>query len=161
LERQQFLAILEPMKSLKALPDSFYPRHPVVAVGAVVIHKQRVLLVKRKYPPNKDTWAIPGGKVALGETLQQAAERELIEETGITIKAEDPVYTFDVVEYDTENRIRFHYVIIDLKARYIEGALKASDDAADAGWISSKTMTTLPVNSITRRLLKRKFGFGP
>jgi len=142
-------------------PDLVYPKHPVVAVGAVVIHNQRVLLVKRKYPPNKNTWALPGGKVELGETLQQAAEREIIEETGITIKAEDPVYTFDAIEYDAENRIRFHYVIIDLKARYIDGILKASDDAADAGWISSKKMTTLPVNSMTRRLLKRKFGFGP
>jgi 8-oxo-dGTP diphosphatase len=149
------------MTPSKALPDLFYPTHPVVAVGAVVIHNQRVLLVKRKYPPNQNSWAIPGGKVKLGETLQQAAEREIIEETGITIKAEDPVYTFDAIEYDAENRIRFHYVIIDLKARFIDGILNASDDAADAGWISSKTMTTLSVNPITRRLLKKKFGFGP
>jgi 8-oxo-dGTP diphosphatase len=155
------LAILNTMIPSKAPPDYLYPKHPVVAVGAVVFHNQRVLLVKRNRSPNKNSWAIPGGKVELGETLQQAAEREILEEAGIVIKAEDPVYTFDVIEYDAENRLRFHYVIIDLKARYIDGSLKASDDAAAAGWISSKTMITLPVNPTTRQLLKRKFGFGP
>ena len=149
------------MLTNKSKSNLTYPTHPVVAVGAVVIHNHRVLLVKRNHPPNKDTWAIPGGKLELGETLQQAAEREIKEETGIIIKAKDPVYTFDVIERDSENQICFHYVIIDLIAHYISGTPKAEDDASDAGWISPYEMSTLSVNPNTYLLLKEKFGFGP
>jgi ADP-ribose pyrophosphatase len=149
------------MPPSKSKLNPTYPTHPVVAVGAVVIHNRRVLLVKRNHPPNKDTWAIPGGKVELGETLQQAAEREIKEETGVIIKAKDPVYTFDIIERDFEDQIRFHYVIIDLIASYISGTPKAADDAVRAGWITTREMSTLPINSKTYLLLKEKFGFGP
>ncbi|MBW2439133.1 MAG: NUDIX domain-containing protein, partial [Deltaproteobacteria bacterium] len=59
----------------------------MVAVGAIVFENDRVLLVRRGQPPSQDLWAIPGGRVKLGETLQEAAEREILEETGITIRA--------------------------------------------------------------------------
>lgn len=59
-----------------------YPEQPVLAVGIVVFHDDRVLLVRRAKAPSAGLWAIPGGRVELGETLQQAAERELLEETG-------------------------------------------------------------------------------
>jgi ADP-ribose pyrophosphatase YjhB (NUDIX family) len=66
-----------------------YPDLPRVAVGAVVFKDNKVLLVKRAKPPAQGLWAIPGGSVELGETLQQAAERETLEETGIMIQAKN------------------------------------------------------------------------
>ncbi|MEE9402308.1 MAG: NUDIX hydrolase, partial [Desulfobacteria bacterium] len=105
-----------------------YPENPQVAVGAIVIKDGRVLLVKRSQPPSKGLWAIPGGRVELGETLKEAAEREIMEETGLTIRAGDPVYTFEVIKRDDTGRIRFHYVIVDLVADYLSGKLNASDD---------------------------------
>ncbi|MBN2246845.1 MAG: NUDIX domain-containing protein, partial [Candidatus Aminicenantes bacterium] len=65
--------------------DSFSA--PQVGVGAVVIKDEKILLVKRKNPPQKGQWAIPGGKVEFGETMQKAAEREILEETGLIIHA--------------------------------------------------------------------------
>jgi ADP-ribose pyrophosphatase len=137
-----------------------YPHHPRVAVGAIVFKDNRVLLVRRGKPPAKDSWAIPGGSVKIGETLQRAAEREILEETGITIQALDPVFTFEHIERDESGCARFHYVIIDLTAKYVGGEPRAGDDAAEARWLSSKEITTLRVNSKTRELLKEHFDFG-
>jgi 8-oxo-dGTP diphosphatase len=129
-----------------------------VAVGAVVIHKDKILLVKRIKDPQKETWAIPGGSVNLGETLQEAAEREIKEETGLTIKAKKPVHTFDLIERDERGAIRFHYVIIDLEADYVGGKLKSADDALDAGWFNPNELDELAVTKATLKLL-HKFGF--
>ena len=140
--------------------ENEYPNEPRVAVGAIVFKKNKVLLVRRAQAPSRDLWAIPGGRVEIGETLQKAAEREIFEETGITIQAQEPVYTFDYIDRDKTGRARFHYVIVDLKADYIRGELRAGDDAAEARWISSKEMTTIKISTKTLRLLRNRFKFG-
>ena len=95
----------------------------------------------------------------MGESLQEAAEREILEETGVTIRAGEPVFTFDMIDRDATNRIRYHYVIIDLMAEYLHGKLNASDDALSARWVSSIEIETLPVSAMTRRLLQDRFGY--
>jgi 8-oxo-dGTP diphosphatase len=137
-----------------------YPDQPRVAVGAIVFKDKQVLLVRRGKPPARDLWAIPGGSVEIGETLQRAAEREIFEETGITIQALEPVFTFDYIEWDEFGCARFHYVIVDLTADYVRGEPRAGDDAADARWVSSQEMATLKISSKTCQLLKERFGFG-
>ena len=72
-------------------PTGRYPQAPCVAVGAIVFKEDRVLLVRRGKAPSREQWAIPGGSVILGESLQQAAEREVFEETGIRILAGEPI----------------------------------------------------------------------
>ena len=139
---------------------SEYPTEPRVAVGAVVFNDNKVLLVRRAQPPSQDLWAIPGGRVEIGETLQEAAEREILEETGITITAREPIYTFDYIDRDKSGRTRFHYVIVDLKADYVRGNPRAGDDAADARWISSEEISALKVSTKTLGLLKTRFDFG-
>ena len=142
------------------MPPARYPDAPRVAVGAVVFRRGRVLLIKRGRPPAKDDWAIPGGGVHLGETLQAAAEREVLEETGVAVRAGDPIFTFDAVDRDEAGRVRFHYVIVDLAADYVAGAPRPGDDAADARWVGPEEMERLAVNRVTRRLLANQFGFG-
>jgi 8-oxo-dGTP diphosphatase len=137
-----------------------YPSHPRVAVGAVVFKEDKVLLVLRGKPPAETQWSIPGGCVELGETLQEAAEREITEETGIVIQAKKPIYTFDVIERDEDGHIRFHYVIVDLAADYVSGELEAGDDAVDVSWVSRKDLKNLNVSDATRKLLAQWHGFG-
>lgn len=132
---------------------------PVVAVGAVVFQDDCVLLVKRKQPPNQGQWAIPGGKVRLGETLHAAAEREILEETSITIKALNPIYTFEVIEKDQHGLIVYHYVVIDLFAEYIAGQPAPADDVSAAKWIDRQTFKTIIINQNTKELLLDKFNF--
>jgi ADP-ribose pyrophosphatase len=135
-----------------------YPGHPRLAVGAVVIHNHCVLLVKRGNPPAQGEWAIPGGNVKLGESLQQAAEREILEETGVTIQAGEAIHTFESIHKDPAGKIIFHYVILDVESDYISGDPVPRDDAQDARWISPQDAGSLNINSSTRALLN-KIGF--
>ena len=154
------MGVLEILKNTNSLLKNGYPTQPVVAVGAIVFDGNRVLLVRRGQAPSQDLWAIPGGRVKLGETLEEAAEREIFEETGIRIKARKPVYTFDYIERDEAFRPRFHYVIVDLIADFLGGKLRAGDDAADVRWVSAAELDALKVSSKTVHLLKTQYGFG-
>ncbi|MCX5839440.1 MAG: NUDIX hydrolase [Deltaproteobacteria bacterium] len=137
-----------------------YPDHPRVGVGAVVLREGRVLLVRRGVAPAQGLWAIPGGGLRLGETLQQGAEREIFEETGIVIRAGAPVFTCDSFERDGEGRLRFHYVVVDMIADYVSGDVKAADDALDARWLSPAEIRNLSATKNTLKLL-RQIGFMP
>jgi 8-oxo-dGTP diphosphatase len=127
---------------------------PRVAVGAVVIVNHRIPLVRRAKSPSQGDWAIPGGSVELGETLQEAAEREIREETGLAVKAKVPIYAFDLIERDGNGQILFHYVIVDLMADYIRGELNPSDDALDARWFYPEDLQGIKLNETTRKLLR-------
>lgn len=135
-----------------------YPDAPRVAVGAVVTYKDKVLLVLRGQPPAKDMWAIPGGSVNLGETLQAAAEREVLEETGLTIKAGEVIYTFDAILRDEAGRVQYHYVILDLKSEVLDPSqpLQAADDVYDAAWFTLADLDRpdLVISETTRTLLR-------
>lgn len=133
--------------------------HPVAAVGAVIFQNNTVLLVKRKNPPHANEWAIPGGKIQTGETLQQAAERETFEETGIKVKAGDPVFSFDLIEKDENDNVLFHYIIVDVECSYQSGEIAAKDDALKACWASPNTLKTLNITPATKNLLIEKYDF--
>lgn len=130
---------------------------PQAAVGAVVFKNDKILLVQRAKAPNAGQWAIPGGRIKPGETLQQAAEREILEETGITIRAGEPIYSFDVIEKNTDGSVRFHYVIVDVLGEYVKGKPQPADDALAVDWVSKKELSVLTVNETTRALLERLF----
>ncbi len=94
-----------------------------------------------------------------GESLQQSAEREVLEETGVHIRAGEPVHSFDLIEYDERGRLRFHYVIIDLLAAHVAGEPVAGDDASEAAWVSPKTLENRGLCPQTHALLARlRFG---
>ncbi|MEJ2508717.1 MAG: NUDIX hydrolase [Gammaproteobacteria bacterium] len=142
-----------------AANDENVDQRPQVGVGAVVFRDERVLLVLRGQAPNAGQWAIPGGRVRWGETLQAGAEREILEETGVRIRAGEPVFAFEVIE-DEDGACATHYVVVDLAAQYLEGEPRAGDDAAEARWVSAAELAALPVNETTRRLLRSRYDFG-
>lgn len=147
------------MRTQSANKKNEYPSQPCVAVGAIVFKNDDVLLVRRGQPPAMDLWAIPGGSVDIGESLQAAAEREILEETGVIIKAHEPVYTFDFIDRDESGHVRYHYVIVDLAADYIGGQPKAGDDATDARWVSPQEVKSLNVSARTLQLLTSRFNW--
>jgi len=77
----------------------------------------------------------------------------------VRIQAAEPVLTFDVLDRDEAGRVRFHYVIVDLAARFVGGEVRAGDDALEARWVSRRAIGDLVVNQMTRKLLKERFAF--
>lgn len=132
---------------------------PKLAVGAVVHHDGKVLLVQRGKPPRTGKWAVPGGSVEAGETLGQAAEREVREETGIQVRAGAVVHVFELIDREAGEALpRFHYVVIDLMADYLGGEVTAADDASDARWFSAEELAEYDVDTETLHLLQDKLG---
>jgi len=127
-------------------------QHPLVAVGAVIFDKdRRVLLVKRKNPPNKGSWAIPGGKVKYGETLEEAIKREMKEETNLDIKVKEPLAIVEIIKEG------FHYVIIDFICEIVEGQIKPGSDAEDVKFFSLEEVKRLNTSHTTVEMLIRYF----
>ena len=86
-----------------------YPERPISGVGVAVFRNEEVLLVKRKKAPYKGQWSLPGGKQRLGETVTQAARRELMEETGVEVNELTLVDVVDIIVPDEEGGILYHY----------------------------------------------------
>ena len=106
-----------------------YPAHPVVGVGAVVVRDGRALIIKRAHEPRKGEWSLPGGLLELGESLQDAARREIKEETGLDVVVGPIIETFDRVHRDDAGRIRYHFVIVDFVCWSDDGEAVAGSDA--------------------------------
>jgi 8-oxo-dGTP diphosphatase len=118
-----------------------YPDAPRVAVGAVVLDGDRVLLVRRGAPPSEGKWSIPGGLIRLGERIEDAVLREVQEECGLSIRVLGLCGVLDRIvpgapsDSAASVPIRYHYIIIDYAATPAGGSLRAGSDAADARWV--------------------------
>ena len=115
--------------------DRIHPARPIVGVGAVILDAGRVVLVKRAHEPLKGEWSLPGGAVELGETLEEAVAREVLEETGLAVEIGPVVEVFDRVQRDADARVEHHFVIVDYLCRVVGGDLAHGSDADDVRWV--------------------------
>ena len=120
-----------------------YPDYPRVGVGAVILHEDQVLLVRRGKAPSFGKWSLPGGLVELGESTREAIEREIREECGIKIRVVDVAGVIDRVVKDDAGRVRYHYVLVDYLAYPDSFDVTAGDDAAEAQWFEVDRLTKL------------------
>jgi 8-oxo-dGTP diphosphatase len=107
---------------------------PIPATIAAVVRDRHVLLVRRANPPDAGRWGFPGGKIEQGETIKDAAIRELLEETGVRA---DPLRVFtavDVFDRKDDGALRRHFILVAVLCRWISGAPMAGDDALEARW---------------------------
>lgn len=107
---------------------------PKIGALAVVLHQDQVLLVQRSKQPDKGLWGFPGGHVEWGETVLQAAERELLEETTITARAIGYLDNLDLLRSDESGAVVSHYLLVGVACQYQSGTPVAGDDALDARW---------------------------
>jgi len=118
----------------------------VVGVGAVVVRGEKALIIKRAHEPRKGEWSLPGGLLELGESLQDAARREVKEETGLDIVIGPIIETFDRVHRDDAGRIRYHFVIVDFVCWSDDGQPIAGSDADDVAWVYENELDEYGVN---------------
>lgn len=135
-----------------------YPEHPVVGVGVVVWHGERVLLVRRGRAPRAGQWSLPGGGQQLGETVAEAARREVREEAGIEVELGAIVATIDLIERDPGGRVRYHYTLVDFTAEAASAEVTAGDDAAEARWFAPEDLPGLGLWSETVRVIELAAG---
>ncbi|TLZ63232.1 MAG: NUDIX domain-containing protein, partial [Methanobacteriota archaeon] len=104
------------------------------------------LMVKRGGPPQSGRWSIPGGSIEEGERAEAAAAREVLEETGVTVRPTKVVLVHDLIERDPRGRVRFHYAIVDVLCQHVRGEPLSASDAADARWIPVRELREYDVS---------------
>jgi 8-oxo-dGTP diphosphatase len=125
---------------------------PSVGVLALVARGDKVLLARRANPPDAGLWGFPGGRLESGETLAEAAERELLEETGVRARFAQPLEVLEMIRRDEQGALAFHYILVAMAGEWIEGEPQASTDILDAAWMTPKMIARLTCSSETGRL---------
>jgi len=133
-----------------------FPKQPLVGVGGVVIHRNRVLLVCRKREPLKGEWSIPGGLVELGEGLATAVRRELKEETGLAVEPLEMIVTFDRI-FREGRRVKYHFVIVDYLCRLKGGRLRPASDVIDARWVRREDLPQYHLTPMATSVILQAF----
>ena len=125
------------------------PRQPVVGVGAVVIRDGRVLLIRRGKEPLRGRWLVPGGTVELGETLEEAVVREILEETGLEVTPIEMLNVFDHIDWE-RGRVVHHYVIVDYLCDCLAGEPRAGSDAEAVAFVAQEDLAVydLPAKAL-------------
>jgi len=130
-----------------------YPAHPVVGVGGVVVRDGKALIIKRAHEPRKGEWSLPGGLLELGESLQDAARREIKEETSLDVDVGPVIETFDRVHRDDQGRIRYHFVIVDFVCWANAGEAMPGSDADGVAWVTPEEIDAYQVNAHAKAVI--------
>ena len=138
-----------------------YPPRPVVGVGAVIMQRGKVVLIKRKYDPLAGRWSLPGGTLEVGESLETAVAREMLEETGLEVEVGPVVEVFDRILRDGEGRVEYHFVLVDYLCRPVGGTLQAGSDVDDAVWVSPDDLAQYQITDKATEIVERALMRGP
>jgi mutator protein MutT len=135
-----------------------------VGVGGVVIENGQALLIRRGGEPLKGHWSIPGGTLELGESLEEAARRELEEETGLRVRVLELIEVFERIFHDeghkegaNEQRPRYHFVILDYLCERLDGEARPGSDVTDIAWAREEDLPAYHLTPTATRILKKAF----
>lgn len=132
-----------------------YPDQPIIGVGGIIFHEDRVLLIKRGMEPSLGQWSIPGGAVGVGETLEEAVRREILEETHLEVEVLTLAKVLDRIFHDSDGRVVYHYVLVDFLCRCKAGELRSDSDAEDARFVSLQDLPSYQVAPIILEVIYR------
>jgi len=132
-----------------------YPDRPIVGVGAVIVEDGKVVLIRRRYAPLAGEWSLPGGMVELGETLETAIAREMLEETSLVVEVGPVIEVFDRIMFDESRRVRYHFVLVDYLCRPVSGDLRASSDVDAAEWVDPADLVRYSLTAKATAVIER------
>ncbi len=135
-----------------------FPEQAIVGVGGVVIHRNRVLLIRRGGEPLKGEWSIPGGMLELGEELAEGVRREIKEETGLEVEPVEVLDVFDRI-MRVGSRVQYHYVIVDYACRLTRGRLKPASDVLEASWARREDLPKYHLTEKATEVIRKAFNF--
>ncbi len=135
-------------------------RVPRIGALAVLVHQDQVLLVQRSKQPDAGLWGFPGGHVEWGETVLQAAARELLEETGVMAEPQAYLGNLDLLLRGETGQVQSHFLLVGVACRYQSGSPVAADDAKDARWfpVAQILQGDLPMSERVAELLRKAIG---
>ena len=112
-----------------------YPQRPFLAVSAAIFRNGKVLVVRRARKPALNLYTLPGGAVEAGETLVEAAIREVREETSLSIEPVALAGHREVIARDDAGKVERHFVILCFASRWLAGEPVLSDELDDSRWV--------------------------
>lgn len=121
-----------------------------------MIHRNRVLLIRRGGEPLKGEWSIPGGLIEVGEPLADAVRRELKEETGLDIEPLEMIEVFDRI-FRRGRRVRYHFVIVDYVCKLKGGRLRPASDVLDARWVRREDLGKFHLTRKAKSVILKAF----
>ena len=137
--------------------DRLYPARPFLAASVAVLRGDRVLVAARGRGAMVGRYSFPGGLVEPGETLTEAALRELREEVGIEAEMIGFVAHAEVIQRDEDARVKRHFVICAHAARWLSGEARTSDEALDVRWVTGEELAHLPTTPGLAAVLQKAF----
>lgn len=126
-------------------------------MGAIILRRESILLVERGRAPLKGWWSLPGGALEVGERLDDAVRREVLEETGLAVRPVAVVEIFERIMRDAAGRPEYHYVLIDYLCKVTGGRLQPADDASRAAWIKRRDLPGYRITEGTLEVIERAF----
>ena len=135
------------------MADAFsFPR---LGASACVWRGDRVLIVQRGKPPLVGIWSLPGGSVEPGETMKEAAAREVTEETGVIVSLTALVDVVDVIRRDAAGNVDFHYAIACFAGTWVAGEPNPQSDVLAARFVAIEDINSLDITEGTPEIIKR------
>jgi 8-oxo-dGTP diphosphatase len=134
-----------------------YPSQPIAAASIAVFRSGRVLLARRTRGPANALYSLPGGVVEIGETLMEAALRELREETGVIARIAGFNTHIEIIERDDDLKVRRLFIIASFAGIWIAGEGETGPEASDIVWADPFGFDGLPVTADLADILRRAY----